>query len=126
MSTARKASADTSARVPADVRATEHPLHVSLVRPILYFGVERPVIAFEATLVAGLVFSVGPHLATLLIAAIVVLVLHPTMVWLTARDPQITEVYLRSRAYADYYAPHASLASRRAPARVRASVPRVR
>jgi type IV secretory pathway TrbD component len=99
---------------------------VSLVRPVLYFGVERPVIAFEGTLVAGLLFSVGPHLVTLLVAAVVVLVIHPTMAWLTARDPQVTEVFLRSRAYADYYAPHASVASRHRPPRVRASVPRVR
>jgi type IV secretory pathway TrbD component len=105
---------------------TEHALHVSLVRPVLYFGVERPVVAFEGTLVAGLLFSVGPHLVTLIVAAIVVLVIHPTMAWLTARDPQITEVYLRSRAYADYYAPHVSVTSRRTPPRVRASVPSVR
>ena len=125
MSTASKAGIDISPRAVADVRATEHPLRVSLVRPILYFGVERPVIAFEATLVMGLLFSVGPRLATLLIAAIVVLILHPTMAWLTARDPQITEVYVRSRAYADYYAPHVTVASERVT-RVRASVPLVR
>lgn len=105
---------------------TEHALHVSLVRPVLYFGVERPVIAFEGTLVAGLLFSVGPHFVTLLVAAVVVLVIHPTMAWLTARDPQITEVYLRSRAYADYYAPHALASSRRGPPRVRASIPNAR
>jgi type IV secretory pathway TrbD component len=105
---------------------TEHALHVSLVRPMLYFGVERPVIAFEGTVMAGLLFSAGPHLVTLLVAALVVLVVHPTMAWLTARDPQITEVYLRSRVYADYYAPHGSVASRRTPPRVRASVPPVR
>jgi type IV secretory pathway TrbD component len=109
-----------------DCRATEHPLHPSLVRPILYFGVERPVIAFEGTLIAGLLFSVGPQLTTLLVAAAVVLVVHPTMAWLTARDPQITEVYLRSRSYADYYVPHAAVTTRRAPPRVRASVPPIR
>jgi type IV secretory pathway TrbD component len=107
-----------------DTRASEHVLHVSLVRPVLYFGVERLVIAFEATLIAGLIFSVGPHLLTVLIAAIVVLVLHPTMAWLTTRDPQITEIYMRSRAYADYYAPHVAVASRRRTPRVRASIPR--
>jgi type IV secretory pathway TrbD component len=104
----------------------EHPLHASLVRPIHYFGVERPVVAIEATLVAALLFGVGPHLATLIVAALVLLVIHPTMAWLTARDPQVTEVYLRSRAYADYYAPHASAATRRAALRVRPSVPHIR
>lgn len=104
----------------------EQPLHASLVRPMLYFGVERQVIAVEATLVAALLFGVGPHLATLAVAAVVLLAVHPTMVWLTARDPQVTEVFLRSRGYADYYAPHAAVASRARPPRVRPSVPRVR
>ena len=104
----------------------EHALHASLVRPIHYFGVERQVIAIEATLVAALLFGVGPHLATLLVAALVLLVVHPTMAWLTARDPQVAEVFLRSRAYADYYAPHASASARRAAPRVRPSVPHVR
>src|SRR4051812_33416090 len=104
----------------------EHPLHASLVRPIHYFGVERQVIAVEATLVASLLFGVGPQLATLVVAAVVLLVLHPTMVWLTARDAQAVEVYLRSRAYADYYAPHTSVTTRRRSPRVRPSIPRAR
>ena len=110
----------------ASLGPSEHALHASLVRPIHYFGVERQVIAIEATLVAALLSGVGPHLATLLVAGVVLLIVHPAMVWLTARDPQVTEVYLRSRAYADYYASHATVAARRRPPRVRPSVPRVR
>jgi type IV secretion system protein VirB3 len=104
----------------------EQPLHASLVRSILYFGVERQVIAVEATLVAALLFGVGPHLATVAVAAVVLLVVHPAMVWLTARDPQVTEVFLRSRGYADYYAPHPAVPARARPPRVRPSVPRAR
>lgn len=106
--------------------AREQPIHASLVRPMLYFGVERQVIAVEATLVAALLFGVGPHLATFVVAAVVLLAVHPTMVWLTARDPQVTEVFLRSRSYADYYAPHGVVGARPRPPRVRPSVPRVR
>lgn len=108
------------------VPAREQPLHASLVRPMLYFGVERQVIAVEATLVAALLFGVGPHLATLVVAAVVLLAVHPAMVWLTARDPQATEVFLRSRGYADYYAPHAAVSARARSPRVRPSVPRIR
>jgi type IV secretory pathway TrbD component len=90
---------------------------------MLYFGVERQVIAIEATLVAALLFGVGPHLATLAVAAVVLLILHPALVWLTARDPQVTEVFLRSRGYADYYAPHATVTASARPPRVRPSVP---
>jgi len=99
-------------------------VHPSLVRPVLYLGVERPVIALEATLCAALLFGVGPTALTIACLAVVVVVVHPVAVWLTARDPQAVELYLRSRAYADFYAP---LALPHAPMpRPRASVPAVR
>ena len=99
-------------------------VHPSLVRPVLYLGVERPVIAFEATLALAVLFGVGLHLITLGLIGVVMLVIHPSMVWLTAKDAQATEVYVRSRAYADYYAPHGSIRTRgRAP---RPSIPGVR
>lgn len=99
-------------------------VHPSLVRPVLYLGVERPVIAFEATLALAVLFGVGLHLITLGLIGIVMLVIHPSMVWVTAKDAQATEVYVRSRAYADYYAPHGSTRTRlRAP---RPSIPGVR
>jgi type IV secretory pathway TrbD component len=110
---------------PADP-AREHALHMALVRPIHYLGVERQVIAVEVTLVAALLFGIGPRLATLIVAGVVLLVVHPILTWLTARDPQVTEIYLRSRAYEDYYAPHGDVASRRGAARVRSSVPPAR
>lgn len=101
-----------------------HRVHSSLVRPVLYMGVERPVIAFEATLCLAMLFGVGLHLVTAGLVGAVVLVIHPSIVWLTARDAQATEVYIRSRAYADYYAPHgAAHTTGRAP---RPSIPGVR
>jgi type IV secretory pathway TrbD component len=101
-----------------------HRVHASLVRPVLYLGVERPVIAFEATLALAVLFGVGLHFITLGLIGVVMLVIHPSMVWATARDAQATEVYVRSRAYADYYAPHGSPARRgRTP---RPSIPGVR
>ena len=102
----------------------EHPVHASLVRPVLYLGVERHVVAVEGTLCLALLFGVGLSLATLGLVALVAFVVHPVMVWLTAKDAQATEVYVRGRAYDDYYAPHASLAGPvRAP---RPPVPRAR
>jgi type IV secretory pathway TrbD component len=96
-------------------------IHPSLVRPVLYLGVERPVIALEATFCAALLFGVGPNALTFLCVAVVVTVTHPVAVWLTARDPQAVELYLRSRAYADFHTP---LAPSYAPTpRPRASVP---
>jgi type IV secretory pathway TrbD component len=78
---------------------------------MLYLGVERTVIALEATLCLALVCGAGPRLPTFVICAFVVLALHPTMVWLTAMDPIASEVYVRSRTYQDFYAPHPTAAS---------------
>src|SRR5687767_8088957 len=97
-----------AAAVPQSVAPAAHAIRQSLVRPMLYLGVERTVIALEATLCLALVCGAGPRLHTFAICAFVVLVLHPTMAWLTAKDPLTLEVYVRSRAYQDFYAPHAS------------------
>jgi len=114
----------TNASIQQELLATAHPVHPSLVRPVLYLGVERTVIALEGTLCLALLFGVGVHLLTLGLVALVLLVIHPTLVWVTGKDAQATEVYVRSRAYADYYAPHASI---HAPARTpRPSVPKSR
>ncbi len=101
-----------------------HRVHPSLVRPVLYMGVERPVIAFEAILALAVLFGVGVHPITLGLIGVVMLVIHPSMVWVTAKDTQATEVYIRSRAYADYYAPHGSAGTRGRPPRP--SIPGVR
>lgn len=98
-----------------------HPIHGSLVRPTLTLGVERHVAALEFTLCIALVLGIGLSVPTLCLVAFVVVAIHPTLVWVTAKDPLATEVYVRSRAYADYYAPHAS-----ANAALRGRVPRPR
>ena len=93
---------------PAPGVATHH-VHGALVRPLLYLGVERLVIALETTLCLALILGVGLALATFAVVGIIVALVHPVMVWLTTKDPLTTEVYLRSRSYADFYAPHASV-----------------
>ena len=98
-----------AAGVLQPVAPAAHAVHQSLVRPMLYLGVERTVIAVEVILCLALVCGVGPHLATFAICAFVVLALHPTMAWLTAKDPLVLEIYMRSRAYRDFYAPHAAV-----------------
>jgi type IV secretory pathway TrbD component len=111
------------AREATGVAWTEHTLHLSLVRPTLYLGVERQVIALEATLCLALVFGVGLSWATIALVALVVGGLHPVLVWLTSRDAQVSEVAVRSRAYADFYPPHADLAG--AQVARRPTLPRV-
>lgn len=108
----------------SDERPTERVIHASLVRPMLYLGVERHVIAMEGTICLALVFGVGLHLATLALVALVGIVIHPVMTWVTARDPQATEIYVRAHSYRDHYAPHAELHGAVRPPRP--SLPRAR
>lgn len=114
----------TGGRATTSHVGVHHRVHASLVRPVLYLGVERPVIAFEATLCLAMLFGVGVHLVTAGLVGVVALVIHPSMVWLTARDAQATEVYIRSQAYADYYAPHGAAHTHGRPPRP--SIPGVR
>ena len=104
--------------------AADRRVHPSLIRPMLYGGVERPVLVLEATTALGLLFSLGPHLATFGIVAVIVGVLHPAMVWVSARDPLATAVYIRSLGWRAYYPPHASMrVSRGTPPHVRPTLP---
>lgn len=91
------------------VAPAAHAIRQSLVRPMLYLGVERTVIAVETTLCLALICGAGPHLPSFAICAFVVLVLHPTTAWLTADDPLVVDIYMRSRTYHDFYLPHATV-----------------
>ena len=106
----RPATRSSYASIPAgDHLGSEHPIHPSLVRPILYLGVERHVIGVEGTLCLAVLFGVGLSLVSAGLIALIVLVVHPVMAWATSGDSQASEVYLRSHAYADYYAPHSEI-----------------
>ena len=80
-----------------------HPVHLALTRVPLVAGAPRAFVVSEALLVSILLFGVGLHVATALVAAFYVLVCHPVAVLLASRDPQIADVYLRSLAYRDHY-----------------------
>ena len=117
----------TTAQVPnvsVETPATPMPVHASLVRPQRYLGVERVVLGLEATLCVAVLSTGGLTVAALSVLALIVFAVHPVMVWVTAKDPQATEVYVRSRRYADFYAPHA--APRALAPKPRPSVPAAR
>jgi type IV secretory pathway TrbD component len=79
-----------------------HRLHLSLVRPVLLLGAERPLVILEATLLASLL-SIGIRALTLLLAAAIVLVVHPLLVRAAKADPQAFRIYARSLHYQDFY-----------------------
>jgi type IV secretory pathway TrbD component len=93
----------------------KHPLHASLYRPVLYAGVAPQFLLFEASAVFLLLFEVGLHVLTLLLALGYCLVFHPLAVFLCAKDPQVADLYVRSLRGADVYAPGAPLRGPAAP-----------
>jgi type IV secretory pathway TrbD component len=86
-----------------------HVIHASLHRPVLFAGAEPAVAVLEGTAAFALVFGVGLHVATLLLAAFYLTVVHAVMVWVAKQDPQMTVLYVRSLGSRDFYFPHASL-----------------
>jgi type IV secretory pathway TrbD component len=85
-----------------------HALHPALYRPVLIGGVAAPFLFLEGCAVFLLLFEAGLHVATLLAAAFYCVLFHPLARRLSARDPQILELAVRSFGSADFYAaqPH--------------------
>jgi type IV secretory pathway TrbD component len=86
-----------------------HPIHASLVRPVLFAGAEPAAVIVEITTAFALVFGVGLHVATLLLALFYLTVVHSVMVWVAKQDPQMSALYLRSLGGLDFYVPHPSI-----------------
>ena len=119
-STGSAAGSAVGAWSPQDAPAT-HVIHASLVRPALYAGAEPAGVMVEISVVFALLFVVGFHLATLLLASFWLTAVHSTMVWVAKQDPQMSTLYVRSLCAQDYYPAHAGVHA--APAAVRSSVP---
>ncbi|HEX9485461.1 MAG TPA: VirB3 family type IV secretion system protein [Gemmatimonadales bacterium] len=98
-----------------------HAIHAALHRPVLFAGAEPGVVALEVTTAFALVFGVGLHVATVLLAVFYLTVVHAVMVWVAKQDPQMTALYVRSVVSHDFYPPHASVHS--APPPVHPSIP---
>ena len=98
-----------------------HVLHASLVRPILFAGVEPRAAALEALTAGLLLFGVGFHVATVALAVFYLTVVHGVMVWVAKQDPQMSQLYLRSLAARDFYHPLGGL--RGAIAATRPAIP---
>ena len=99
-------------------------IHASLFRPVLFAGAEPAAVMLEALTAGGLLFGVGFHGPTIALAAFYVTVVHSLMARLAAKDPQISQLYLRSLAARDYYPAQSALTARVAP--VRPSIPAAR
>lgn len=106
---------------PASDPLDPHAIHLSLLRPVLIAGVEPEIAGVEATTVFALLFLVGLHVATILLAAFYLVVVHGIMAWVAGQDPAMVRLYLRSVAARDFYPPNARTRAPRPP--VRPSIP---
>lgn len=104
-----------------DASAESHAIHSSLVRPVLFAGAEPAAVMVEVTAAFALVFGIGFHAVTVLLALFYLTTVHGFMVWVAAQDPQMTALYVRSLASRDFYPPHAGVGAR-TPV-VRSSIP---
>ena len=87
----------------------EHVVHASLYRPVLLAGAEPAVVIVELSTAFALVFGIGLHMATVVLAVLYLTVVHGVMVWVAKQDANMTSLYVRSLAARDFYAPHASI-----------------
>jgi type IV secretory pathway TrbD component len=97
-------------------------IHAALYRPLLFAGVEPAMAVLEAATAFGLVFGVGLHVATVLLAVFYLTIVHGVFVWVARQDPQMTTLYVRSLTTRDFYPPHGSIHG--APPPARPSIPR--
>lgn len=92
-----------------DDQVEHHRIHSALYRPILFAGAEPAVVIVEVTTAFALVFGVGLHVATVLLALFYLTVVHAVMVWVATQDPQMVALYVRSLGARDFYHAHADL-----------------
>lgn len=93
----------------ADHRPEPHCIHSALYRPVLFAGAEPAVVIMEVGTAFALVFGVGLHVATVLLALFYLTVVHAVMVWVAKQDPQMIALYVRSVGARDFYHAHAGL-----------------
>jgi type IV secretory pathway TrbD component len=83
-------------------------IHASLIRPVLFGGVERGVAVVLFAAGIGIPLFVGFHVLTLTIAFVFAVPMHALGVWMARRDPQMIAVYVRSISARDHYVPWGS------------------
>lgn len=84
----------------------EHRVHTSLYRPPLFAGAEPAAVVVEFSTAFALVFGIGMHLATVLLALFYLTVVHSVMVWVARQDSHMSMLYVRSLFARDFYPPH--------------------
>ena len=78
-------------------------VHASLVRPVLLGGAERELVLVNTITVLALVLGLGPHPASLALAALLATVGHSALVLAARFDAQMFRVYARHVRFQPFY-----------------------
>ena len=111
-------------QVPGRGGLDAHTIHASLHRPVLFAGAEPPVVVLEATTALALLFGIGIHVATVVLAGFYATVVHGVMVWVAKQDSHMIALYVRSLSARDFYPAHGGV--RAGPSPVHPSIPPLR
>ena len=87
----------------------EHRVYTSLYRPLLLAGAEPAAVVVEFSTAFALVFGIGMHVATALLAVFYLTVVHSVMVWVARQDVHLSMLYVRSLSGRDFYPPHGTI-----------------
>jgi len=79
------------------------PIHPSLTRPLLLGGAERELVMVNGTLIASLVFGVGFHWVSLIVASLLATGGHWALTRAAKYDAQLSRIYIRHVRYQPYY-----------------------
>lgn len=95
----------------------EKVIHQSLIRPILFAGMETVVAGVILSLAVALPLYSGFSKEALLLAVIFAFPIRWIAVWAASADPYALRVYLRSLQYRDHYLPFGTRKARAASVR---------
>jgi type IV secretion system protein TrbD len=95
-----------------DIEIVPCPIHRSLIRPILLAGAERTLVLINLTCIVMLIFGVGLHWLTAVLALFFALIGHAVLMRLSHYDPNFSRVYLRHIRYQDFYPAQGSVLSK--------------
>jgi type IV secretory pathway TrbD component len=105
-----------------DAGPESHVIHASLHREILIAGAEPAAVMIEVMTAGALLFGVGFHVSTFLLAGFYVTIVHAVMVWVAKHDAKMSRLYVRSLQGRDFYQAHASIHQTPPPAQ--AAIPK--
>ncbi|MCP3960784.1 MAG: hypothetical protein GY719_23310 [bacterium] len=83
--------------------ARERRIHQSLLRPPLFLSVPFDVLVAELAFLLGLFVAFGASRVVLVYAVLTLLLAHPMLARLTAKDPLALRIFAASLAYRRFY-----------------------